>query len=79
MYSNHTTQTKMQYIIFLYSAKLLFIKDSFKSIIWTVNNMFTFVLQTGKRVGIALNKSLLESLEEEQRQGKKKGRTGFLR
>ncbi|CAG2194266.1 exosome complex component RRP42-like [Mytilus edulis] len=37
------------------------------------------MLDTGKRVGIALNKSLLESLEEEQRQGKKKGRTGFLR
>ncbi|CAC5389988.1 RRP42 [Mytilus coruscus] len=37
------------------------------------------MLDTGKRVGIALNKSLLEALEEEQRQGKKKGHTGFLR
>lgn len=37
------------------------------------------MLDTGKRVGISLNKSLLEALMEEERQGKKKGATGFLR
>lgn len=35
--------------------------------------------QTGKRVGELLNKSLMDSLLEEERQGSKKKPVGFLK
>jgi hypothetical protein len=36
-------------------------------------------LQTGKKVGELLNKSLMESLLEEERQGSKRKAVGFLK
>lgn len=41
--------------------------------------LFTFHFQTGKRVGELLNKSLMDSLLEEERQGSKKKPVGFLK
>lgn len=38
-----------------------------------------FHFQTGKRVGELLNKSLMDSLLEEERQGSKKKPVGFLK
>lgn len=49
------------------------------SLFWMYFIDVFFYIQTGKRVGESLNKSLMEALAEEERQGTKKKSLGFLR